>query len=42
MGVISVEALGYGDWYTAALAPTQTYFGKEVRNFLHFLAPLYK
>eukprot|EP00240_Pyramimonas_obovata_P013555 CAMPEP_0118956470 /NCGR_PEP_ID=MMETSP1169-20130426/61595_1 /TAXON_ID=36882 /ORGANISM="Pyramimonas obovata, Strain CCMP722" /LENGTH=225 /DNA_ID=CAMNT_0006904503 /DNA_START=589 /DNA_END=1266 /DNA_ORIENTATION=- len=30
MGVISVEALGYGDWYSAALAPTQTYFGTEV------------
>jgi hypothetical protein len=30
-GVIAVEALGYGDWLSAATSSTQTYFGTPVR-----------
>merc|ERR1711966_201651 len=29
-GVIAVEALGYGDWLSAATSSTQTYFGTAV------------
>eukprot|EP00239_Pterosperma_sp_CCMP1384_P005096 CAMPEP_0197847360 /NCGR_PEP_ID=MMETSP1438-20131217/5799_1 /TAXON_ID=1461541 /ORGANISM="Pterosperma sp., Strain CCMP1384" /LENGTH=230 /DNA_ID=CAMNT_0043459253 /DNA_START=73 /DNA_END=765 /DNA_ORIENTATION=+ len=29
-GMISVEALGFGDWISAPLQETQTYFGQEV------------
>jgi light-harvesting complex I chlorophyll a/b binding protein 1 len=29
-GVIAVEALGYGDWLSAATSSTQTYFGTPV------------
>jgi light-harvesting complex I chlorophyll a/b binding protein 1 len=29
-GALSVEALGFGNWYDAALAAKQTYFGVEM------------